>query len=1209
MACALPEQSLSKNSPKNRHRPSKENWRTVKLFITSYNDDFFSEREVLRKQVLPDLKAWCETKKVRLQECSVKWGGRHPDKRDMTDLEKIQTAIENCYYNNVMPLFINLTSESLGWIPMWGEYDDEMVEDFLEAYGLLVEDLEVMYGAYREDNHNSLFVIRSDTFLESVPEEEKCNFAYRARASDRLQEMGYKITKKFPLNRFLQYSCRYKGLDSKKRKPKVEVDDCFRKRILDFCKERISIDYCGEFPTSNNPYTLSKQSQNTFLKRKSAMVIGREDILDKIEAYITHEEKDVPLLLLGGPGSGKSSILCKAAELISSKAQKRQLAGCAGGQWHVFYHFVGAVPGSTTLEPMLKRLLSEMEVTSESSMPKNLEAAAQMVCSLLSNPNTKPLIIFVDALNQVAEDQAALVMSWLPRKLVPQVRCVFSLINDTPQHLTLMSRETKPLELQITPLDMQSRKGIIEEMLGRYRRSLSESQVEKLLAKESSENPLWLSVACEEIRLIDDSSVIDSTIDNLADGLLNLLEQLLTRFEGERGGHLIVATLCLLESSNAGLLESELRHILGNEATLMPPSPFDEKEEKETSEKESVKQSGLLTECKWNRVFSTLKPFLRPFGESTEGRLDFYHRALSKAVRKKYFQKPEDAGDADVDGCADAFYWWHKKLADFFEGVDNVDRLVEEYPYHLVCLEDKYRLAKCLCDWSVFDKLYHEEFSSQLLVYWRKVGSSSEMVDHYKVALSALEEDVAINEELLSIRYEKVCRVVIQAGKYLEALELLKTAMKIEERELGARPYRMVELYALMAEIYDEKLKLSDFVSPSQLPDLRKTITYGRKSISLRKQFSGNYHRFKLAMSLMRLAFSLESWEACGGAPEMTGEEALAEGNKYIDMALKIFQELNDMGHYAEALMTKGVLAPRGSMEQLKYYNQAMDLCMQIYGEYHILTSRLYINIGIVYEDNGDYKKAYEYFKKWARVSEEILGPEHPKTLRAKGVLKELRYRQIAQQLGEWDYEEHGHQSSANDDDDEDVDNGEIIDYYDDIVQAWNDIHLHGDNNLQAELNNQDNNENFPNPPVREVAMNASNENNVEIALNGSNANNVVDSNVANNDQDDSSSDDSDINDHGALMNGYYDEDRDNVDEGNNDDNEFEDNDLSYDDNFEDYDEQYILHLDNEPVIDEFNVQGLDYGDEDCEIVEMAERDVIYNYHDNRYASDRSDTN
>lgn len=44
----------------------------------------------------------------------------------------------------------------------------------------------------------------------------------------------------------------------------------------------------------------------------------------------------------------------------------------------------------------------------------------------------------------------------------------------------------------------------------------------------------------------------------------------------------------------------------------------------------------------------------------------------------------------------------------------------------------------------------------------------------------------------------------MQCGKYHDALDLLKTAMKIEEKELGARPHRMVELYALMAEIYDE---------------------------------------------------------------------------------------------------------------------------------------------------------------------------------------------------------------------------------------------------------------------------------------------------------------------------------------------------------------------------------------------------------------------
>ena len=49
-----------------------------------------------------------------------------------------------------------------------------------------------------------------------------------------------------------------------------------------------------------------------------------------------------------------------------------------------------------------------------------------------------------------------------------------------------------------------------------------------------------------------------------------------------------------------------------------------------------------------------------------------------------------------------------------------------------------------------------------------------------------------------------------------------------------------------------------------------------------------------------------------------------------------------------------------------------------------------------------DYKRSYQYFKKWARLSEEIMGPDHPKTLRAKGVLRESRYRRIAMELGEW---------------------------------------------------------------------------------------------------------------------------------------------------------------------------------------------------------------
>lgn len=45
-------------------------------------------------------------------------------------------------------------SGSMSWVPMWGEYADEVIEDYLEANGLLVEDLELLKSAYREDNTN-----------------------------------------------------------------------------------------------------------------------------------------------------------------------------------------------------------------------------------------------------------------------------------------------------------------------------------------------------------------------------------------------------------------------------------------------------------------------------------------------------------------------------------------------------------------------------------------------------------------------------------------------------------------------------------------------------------------------------------------------------------------------------------------------------------------------------------------------------------------------------------------------------------------------------------------------------------------------------------------------------------------------------------------------------------------------------------------------
>ena len=56
----------------------------------------------------------------------------------------------------------------------------------------------------------------------------------------------------------------------------------------------------------------------------------------------------------------------------------------------------------------------------------------------------------------------------------------------------------------------------------------------------------------------------------------------------------------------------------------------------------------------WALVYLGLRSFMRPCGTSGVGRLDFYHRSMSKAVRLMYL-------DSDTNTV-----WWQQILAAYF---------------------------------------------------------------------------------------------------------------------------------------------------------------------------------------------------------------------------------------------------------------------------------------------------------------------------------------------------------------------------------------------------------------------------------------------------------------------------------------------------------------------------------------------------------------
>jgi hypothetical protein len=56
--------------------------------------------------------------------------------------------------------------------------------------------------------------------------------------------------------------------------------------------------------------------------------------------------------------------------------------------------------------------------------------------------------------------------------------------------------------------------------LSRYNKRLDDEQMKLLLSKKGSANPLWLSLACEELRVYGVFKMVNEKIQSLSDDLL-----------------------------------------------------------------------------------------------------------------------------------------------------------------------------------------------------------------------------------------------------------------------------------------------------------------------------------------------------------------------------------------------------------------------------------------------------------------------------------------------------------------------------------------------------------------------------------------------------------------------------------------------------------------------------------------------------------------
>ena len=364
-------------------------------------------------------------------------------------------------------------------------------------------------------------------------------------------------------------------------------------------------------------------AHETFGEDRARIFIGQADILKAIEKYTSGNDPH-PLAIWGASGSGKSALMAKAIE----EAQKRG--------WDMLYRFIGATPessnGRALLESLCKQISRRYEAD-ESTIPSEYKDLVQEFPKrlALAKPD-KPLIIFLDALDQLSDTNNARNLIWLPAELPPNVHLVVS----TLEGECLQALENKvPVQNKIVvqAMSMENGEAILDIWLNGIKRRFKDKQKKYLLEKfKVCGLPLYLKLAFEETRLWKSYDALPELSEDIPGILRDLFKRLSQ--ESNHGQMLVSHSLGYLAAAKNGLSEDELLDVLSMDKEML--ADFQRRSPKSP-------KSDRLPVVIWSRLYFDLEPYLTERSADGTNLFAFYHRQMTEACQAAYRNKTRHA--------------------------------------------------------------------------------------------------------------------------------------------------------------------------------------------------------------------------------------------------------------------------------------------------------------------------------------------------------------------------------------------------------------------------------------------------------------------------------------------------------------------------------------------------------------------------------------
>lgn len=620
-------------------------WRECRVFISSTFLDMHAERDCLTRIVFPELKERLKKRKVKLVEVDLRWGITEEESQHGKSIELCLSEVARC-----RPFFIGMLGERYGWAPK--KYDIESRDpalDWVRSYpaGRSITELEMQLAALSDPASatGSFFYLRDKQFIRDVPQDLRKYFIESdAAQKEKLRELRERISSSgLPV---CNYAVKWRGFEE--GKAMVDGLEEFSARVFDDLWSAIDASFPEEAPSTDED-EIERSYHQAFVSDRTYRFEGRNEQLEVLNKFALGDRGKLAVVS-GTPGEGKSSLMAAFANQLAAN----------NSTVFVLSHFIGASPGSSDVRHTLRRMCNELKLAFglADEVPEDFNELVAAFSSFLDQASYKGRVVIVlDALNQLDDAvHRAQSLDWLPTELP----CKFVVSTLEGKCLDVLRQRKGALEIKMTPLSLAERTSLVSNTLLEYHKKLDErpmnNQMRVLLRKADAGKPLYLTVACEELRVFGVYEKVSDKIKDLGMNISKLFDSVLQRLEGDHGKELVESCLGLIACSRGGLAEDEVVDLLS--------------------------AGSAMSSTAWNRLYRSLAPFLKPAGEGSERILNLFHEQLVHAVEKRYIKKGK------------AKQQLHRRLAQYFhrradpntngawENSDDV-RAISELPFHL----------------------------------------------------------------------------------------------------------------------------------------------------------------------------------------------------------------------------------------------------------------------------------------------------------------------------------------------------------------------------------------------------------------------------------------------------------------------------------------------------------------------------------------------